>query len=734
MPCFSKKNLQVLWLVALIAVLGSLSYFNTFDAPFVYDDTNYIVSNPLIKDFDYFIDSSLVDLESERSYLTHSVTQFFRTRCVGYLSLWASYRIGGLNVTGYHVTNLFIHLLNSLLVYLIMVLTFRTPGVRIHVFRGYSHFIALICGLLFVAHPLQTEAVTYIIQRVVLLAAMFYLASIASYIGARLLMERKLAEHPSSYSRLSTISLLLYCLAVLFAILGMKTKENVFTLPIMILLHEIMFFKGTVKRRLLYLIPLLITMLIIPLTYVDMNMNENLTTVLENSTKYLNAPPRLDYFITQFNVTAKYIRLLVFPVGQNIDHDQHVYQSFFEPQVFFSFLFLVSVLSLGIYFFWKSRATNLDPGFGAQHSEVNAARSNYLLRLSAFGIFWLFITLSVESSVLPIGEIMVEYRVYLPSTGFFIAMVTTGFAFFNQMWNRKIKKISIAIVALVIIVLAGATCARNTVWQSDISLWEDAINKSPQKARGHINLALAYMSKGLNEKAISHLLTSLDIDPQSHLAHNNLGNVFRSIGQPDKAILHYKTALKLNPGSLVICSNLAKAYFDKGLIDKALEYNNMALMIKPNYAETHNSLGNAYKAKGLREKAIDHYKKALMIKPDYAEAYNNIAIIYASKGQADIAIEHLHKALLFRPDYAEAHNNIALLYGFKGNTEKTIDHLKKSLELKPDYVEAHYNLGLTYMMTGHMDKAGSEFKAALNIDPNYQKAIMHLKRIEKDER
>jgi tetratricopeptide (TPR) repeat protein len=683
--------------ITIIALLGLLAYSNTFDVPFVYDDTNFIVRNPFMKDFDYFVDSSKVDFESERHYLTRNLPRLFKTRLVGYFTLWANYRLGGLNVTGYHALNLTLHIINALFAYLIVLLTFRTPVLENSSLKGHSNLIALFSGLLFVAHPMQTEAVTYILQRLVLLSSMFYLGSTAAYIGSRL------SNGKARYG--------LYALALIFAVLGMKTKENVFTLPVAIGLYEFLFFRNGIKKRSLLLVPLLLTMLIIPLERIDLSSDASLAATIDSAMRQPDSPPRLDYLFTQFNVITKYIRLLIFPLGQNIDHNQTLYHSFFEPSVFLSFLFLLSIFGLGLYLFYRSRITD------------------HVSRLAAFGIFWFFISISVESSVLPIGEMMVEYRVYLPSTGIFFAFVTIGFVLFNRMVVRSIQRTAVIALTLMIIALSGATYARNAVWQSEISLWEDVVNKSPRKARGYNNLGLAYMSKGLNNMAIAQFLASLELDPKNYRAHNNLGNIFFSTGKIDKAIEQYEAALKLNTNSLIACTNLANAYFNKGLIDKALEYYIIALRLKPNFAETHNNLGNIYKAKGLRDKAIGHYKKALMLKPEYAEAHNNIAVIYGSKGQIDRAVEHLREAIKIKPNYAEAYNNMALLFGVMGQTDKTIEYLQRALRLRPDYAEAHYNLGLTYITSGHEEKARREFKAALSLNPDLRKARTQLERI-----
>jgi hypothetical protein len=497
----------------LIAILGLLVYSNTFDVPFHYDDAIFIVKNPLIKDFGYFTEPS----NAERVRLSEGVKRFFRTRRVGYLTFWASYRLGELDVMGYHAFSLALHIANALFVYLIVTLTFRTPLLEKSRFKGRSHLIALFSGLLFVAHPLQTESVTYIMRRVELLAAMFYLASTAAYIGSRL------SDGRAKYG--------LYALALVSAVLGMKTKENVFTLPIAIGLYEFMFFRGGIRKRSLLIVPLLLTMLIIPLEYIDMEKAGSFGATLESATRYPDAPPRLDYLYTQFNVVVSYISLLLFPVGQSVDHDQQVFHSFFETPVFTSFLLLVFVFCIGVYVLRRSGITD------------NA------LRLVSFGMFWFFIALSVESSVLPIGETIVEYRTYLPTTGAFIALGAGVFLIIERIINKPTQRAAIVLLAILTLVLSTATYARNTVWNSEISLWEDVVRKSPNKARGHNNLGDAYQAEGQIDTAMEHFKIAIKLRPDHAIAHYNLGLIYIGRGMANKALREFETSLQIEPSN-----------------------------------------------------------------------------------------------------------------------------------------------------------------------------------------
>jgi hypothetical protein len=183
----------------LIAAVALLAYSNTFNASFHFDDNINIVETPIIKDAGYFFAPSKAAGFSKYAA--------FIRRYVGYLTFALNYNLHGLDVTGYHVTNLAIHIVNAFLVYLIVLLTFRTPRMKDSRAAAGAGYIALLSALLFVSHPVQTQAVTYIIQRFASLAACFYLASLTCYITARL-------------SAKSTPRLSFYVLSFLFAVLA----------------------------------------------------------------------------------------------------------------------------------------------------------------------------------------------------------------------------------------------------------------------------------------------------------------------------------------------------------------------------------------------------------------------------------------------------------------------------------------------------------------------------------
>jgi Flp pilus assembly protein TadD len=629
--------------IFLIIVLSLLVYSNTFHVPFQFDDKTNIVENPLVKDLKYFTTpSQLLPVKLDFWY------EGFKRRLVGHFTFALNYRLHGLDVTGYHVFNLIVHLANALLVYWLVVLTLKIMVFSYHTGEDrwshrYAHnFIALFAALLFVSHPIQTQAVTYIVQRFTSLATLFYVFSLLMYIKARL-------------SESSTRRYAFFAASIISAILSMKTKEIAFTLPVVITLYEFMFFTGEIKRRVLYLIPVLLTMVVIPLSFIDVNRPiGSMIGEMGESTKVQTTMSRWDYLFTQFRVIVTYIRLLLLPVNQNLDYDYPVYHSFFEPGVMLSFLFLVSIMGLGIYVLYRYRDR-------APHT-----------RLISFGIFWFFITMSVESSIIPIVDVIFEHRVYLPSLGLFIAFVSAVEEMRERIGDRIvfIRRAVIYGMVLVVVSLSATAYARNAVWQGKEKLWEDVVRKSPHKARPHNNLGMLYYNRGRIDEATKEYQTALALKPDYPEAHNNLGNTHVMQGRIAEAIKEYQTALRLNPDYAEAHYNLGKVYHDQKRIDEAIKEYQAALALKPDYPEAHNNLGFAYVRQGRIDEAIKECQTALSLKPHYPEAHNNLGFAYFKQGRIEEAIKEFQTALKLNANYASARNNLEILYKMQGNRQK----------------------------------------------------------------
>jgi len=286
------------WTVLLLlSILAILIYSNTFSASFQLDDVTNIGDNLQIRNL-----SNLPLSES---------------RYVGYLSFALNYHFGQRNVFGYHLVNLLIHITNGFLVYFFVLLLLRIPQPSLTPHASpltNASGIALATALLFVVHPVQTQAVTYIVQRFASLAALFYLLTVLLYLKWRL-------TEPENRHRF-----LWYAGALLSTILAMKTKEISFTLPLMLILIEVVFFGSPTRKQWIALIPFLLTLLIIPLSHPG-KIGELEAGFAKGTTEI----SRLDYLFTQFRVILTYVRLLVLPIHQNVDYDYPISHSLLEP-------------------------------------------------------------------------------------------------------------------------------------------------------------------------------------------------------------------------------------------------------------------------------------------------------------------------------------------------------------------------------------------------------------------
>ncbi len=629
--------------LALILITGLIAYSNSFTVPFVWDDDS-IISTAIVTNLFRFL--------SGEGYA------LYPRRFIGFLTFSLNYHFGGTNVVGYHVVNLTIHIMTACLVYVLARITFKVPffAHRAPISQSATIFIPLFAALLFVAHPIQTQAVTYIVQRLASLATFFYLAAVISYVKARLVMverDQRLTVTSEEIvtgkntAFLSWRMLGWFGLALACALLAMHTKEIAATLPLVILTYEFFFFGASDrKNRLLLIAPILMILVIFISPVLFGKPMSDILSAVDQQTRLQTMMPRSDYLLTQFSVIATYLRLLVLPINQNIDYDYPVFSSFLTPPVMVGFLLISALLSLAVWLYRKSDTQALNSG--------QPPSTVHLYRLIAFGIFWFFITLLVESSFIPIIDVIFEHRLYLPTIGIFIAVAAGGALLLKRLPSFMYGWI---IAAAIILIFTGATHMRNRVWQTSISLWTDVTAKSPNKDRTHDNLGQVLSEQGLLEEAAAEFKTAIMLNPDNHFSHYNLASCLALMTRPDEAIPHFLRALQLNPTMDTAENNLALAYLGIQEVDNAIVHFRQAVKINPNGVNFRNNLGSILHAKGLLGEAIQHLQKAVELAPDYAKAQHNLGKALLAAGNIPQGKFHLQEAVRLEPDnerYKEA--------------------------------------------------------------------------------
>lgn len=518
-------------------------YMNNLQGAFIFDDWACIAENPLIRNFSYFLHlGNLQEYAAGQgiAFSSIDIVNSFILRPVTYLTFAINYKLHGMDFTGYNLFNDLFHVAATMLAYLFTHLLVR----RLRLFTGKdesSCAIPFLVALLFACHPIQTQAVSYTVQRFTSIAACCYLLALSAYLLSR-----------QSASRNATP--LWYLLALTTAVAGMLSKENVFTLPIMITVVEFLCFKESLRKRFFLLLPFLATMLIIPLNIMGLSGQ---TTGIHDSLQLVNfdRTPHLTYIITEFRVVTTYLRLLVLPVNQQLDYDYPLYSSFLDPAVMASMFFLLILASIGAYSLFIGRKTG----------------RSWLL-LSGFGILWFFVTLSVESGLVPIDDVIFEHRLYLPSAGIFIAATAVSSRLFYGIRNNPRRRmLGVSLTVAVIMALSLATVRRNALWSDTISFMEDNAAKSPQKERVQILLGDTYLREGKAHEAIS-VYEKIPLTLRTpHHVYTNLANAYIRTGNIERGVQMYYRAIEHDPNDYIPYSILGMIHVSRGNFDDALE-------------------------------------------------------------------------------------------------------------------------------------------------------------------
>lgn len=596
----------VRWLaLAVLILIGLSAYANAFHGEFVFDDIGGVRNKPLLRNPANY-------LSRWDGYHAHPGRWF------GYLTFALNHWAGGLNTFGFHALNIAIHLVAAMLVHELVRLTFETPRLRGSGLRSYAPALAFVTAALFLTHPLQTQAVTYIVQRFTSLASALYLAAVVLY--ARWRLRREAGATNAAAGTLAWGGILAATL------LAMKTKEIALTLPAAASLYEVTFFRGPWRRRILYLAPVLITLPVIPLAMID--LGQPVTQVLAEATQAARVQTtlsRADYLATELPVLVAYLRLLIWPAGQSVDHDVAIQHSFMSPAVIGSGLVLALLAALAVWLAW--RATRRDP------RAIDAAAL-----LAAFGIAWFFLTISIESSVIPIVDPMFEHRMYLPSAGLFAAFAVGGAALARRLVPRRPQRALTGVGLALAATLAAVTFSRNRVWSDEVTLWTDAVEKAPAKARPRQNLGVALVTSGRLPEAVEQFRTAVQLDPGSAESNANLGAALIDLGRRADAIASLEAALRIQPDHADASYNLGRIALDEGQLDSAEHLLRRALQSRPDFPQAAATLAGGLNRQGRFAEAIALIHGGGSDLAALPEARFNLGVALASSGELEAAL------------------------------------------------------------------------------------------------
>jgi protein O-mannosyl-transferase len=568
---FVNKHFNLVSLV-ILTLVGIIVYSNTFDCSFHFDDEHSITENPIIKDLSNF---------TNINYWLNPGRQ------IAFLSFTLNYHFNKLDVFGYHLINIIIHIITGIFTFFLIKLILNLNNSKNIKFNKYKNWLVLFSALFFIVHPLQTQAVTYIVQRMASMAAMFYICSIYLYAIGRI--EH---VHKNNLKR----AFIFYILAVSSGIMGVWTKENAATFPFAMLLFEFFFIRNKDNKIYKnYIIISLSIFLVLCISYILLNP----TIVLSGATSYGFKISSLDYLINQFLVIVRYLQLTVLPINQcadygNVNFNFPFIQSFLRLDVIGSLIFLIGLIVLALFLYKKNKALS-------------------------YGICWFILALSIESSIIPIDDPMFEHRMYLPMAGLGLFIICSLFLILNKLKPSCI----FTILSALIIVLGLSSYSRNKVWKNDYTLWSDVTIKAPYNARGWYNKGCSLKNLKKDEEEIKYYDEAIRIKPDYHEAWYNKGLTLALSRKYEEAITCFDKAINIK-------SDKCEAWNNKGInlsnlkrFYEALKCFEEAVKIKPDNYEFWNNEGGALYNLGRYDEAVQCCNKALDLKPEYQEAINN---------------------------------------------------------------------------------------------------------------
>jgi len=664
---YRNGDLRIKLLVCLFLIVMTFGvYWQVSHHEFVnYDDNVYVTENPHV--------NSVISLQN--IVWAFKTTHASNWHPLTWLSHMLDVQFFGLKPGWHHLMNVFFHILNTVLLFLVFNRMTRA--------LWPSAFVAT----LFALHPLHVESVAWVAERKDVLSTLFWILTMGAYTFY--------VEHPSTKRYLFTLGL--------FA-LGLMAKPMLVTLPFVLLLLDYWPF-----RRLQYAQP---TKDRQPEVSTAKDSKKQKRKSQRNAPAALQKKKNIDSEISWSSIQPLLKEKIPFFVLAAMSSAITIYaqRGVIESSAILSLSArmanaLVSYLGYLGKIFWPQKLAVFYPhpgmwplwqvaGSAFVIACVTAAVIIFSKRFPYITIGWLWYmgTLVPVIGLVQVGlQSMADRYTYVPLIGIAV-IVAWGVP---DMMKRAFYKPPLLAVLSGITLLLLMACTWNQIqyWQNSLTLFSHAINVTTRNSVAHNNLGTALLEQGAFDKAIPQFQNALTVDPRNANANNNMGNALIKHGRMEEAIFYCREALR----------------------------------IKPDYPEALTNLGNALAYQGKSQEAIDYFEKALRINPEYAGAYISLGYIFADQRKLDDAVDYFNRALRIKPNYAEAHYNLGNILVALGKTDEAISHFKEALKIKPDYAKAYNNLGSTLLLQGKTDEAILYFQEALRLQPDYQVAIENLK-------
>jgi len=600
-----------------LTVLAILLYGHTLHSPWQLDDYKNIVQNPKIH-------MNRIDLSSIKNsfYGTPSSSERL-DRPIAYFSFALNWWLDKSNVKGYHIVNITIHLLTSFLLFCTILLLFQTPNGKTNG-QDDVYSVALLSATLWMIHPIQIQAVTYIVQRMAELAAFFSIIGIYCYVKARLTKE-------------TLQKTVCYGGCGIAFILGIGSKSNAFLLPFSLILIEFTFFQDLGRKRTQKLAILLFSgcIVLIATAGVLLFMNGRVSSIVD---AYAIRPFAIwERLMTQPRVLLFYLSQIFYPVASrfSVVHDVIPSTSLITP--------------------W----TTLPCILAILGAVCFAIRGLTRLPILSFAILFFLGNHLIESSIIPL-EMVFEHRNYLPSLFLFLPVslaIVKCFEFYRSNQKTTMFWFMWSSVCVVLMGIGLSTYLRNTQWQSIPTLWKDAMKKAPQSARPLQTLGWYYGGIGKVNTAIALYKRSLKLNFDRtyyrSIPYNNLAGIYFSKLADYEAALHFaRKAVDDYPGltraNIIMCTSLGNL----GRYDEAMDRLDHLLAEYPNHRDYLYLKGYFLLKQAEPEIALGYFRKSLRRSPDNWVYFREIGLCYNQLHQYEKAYWFIRRADRFHADHA----------------------------------------------------------------------------------
>ncbi len=671
-----KGKIKHLWIIAFLCISVLLVYLPSLKGTWALDDSAIGQSASV---------ENILDLR-------------LGYRKIAFISFLLNRWINPLDPVNYRVMNIIIHSVNSVLVYLIAFLTLRLPGWK-EKYGDYSLPVALISSVVFALHPININAVAYIVQRMASLAAMFVLLSLLSYMFARV----------STSGIKATV---FYILTIIFMILGIFSKENAVMAIPLILLYDYVFLvrhgRDRFSKKLITGIS--IGLITFGTSAMILGFHKTISDVFGTFAKF-NQPIQqhgwtavdvywtpVQHILTEFRVIGRYIFLVLMPVPKFLVFDWwgfSISNGLTDPMsTIVSMIIIAGVLSFSLFKIRK-------------------------LPFLSFGILWYFIALSLESFIAVGSDLYFEHRNYLPVAGLFIGITAQIMTFFKEEVFKG--KFVLSIVILLSVILSSLTFYRNLVWKDSITLWKDTVDKAPENLRAVIALGNAYLrlsdlssARNYYENAVK--VSASAVRPEMfHNASYSLGMLYLFEGDLEKAKKVIDLMDEKIEGSYAI--GIIKGFYSslEGDQDGAIEkYNNVLPKASSlDRVIVYTLLGDAYRKKEFPEKALESYKTAVEIDPSFSAAYYGIGVANLSMRNPGEAISNFEKTLALDPNNVLALADMAdILLIKKEPPEKIIPYAERAVSKNPPFYQPYLTMANILIVMGKEEDAEGFYRKA----------------------